>query len=149
MAPALSGNTSADRRRRGLRRPDGAQGRILERAGGAIFYTMLNRMMTTPLPRNAITARLMTRRYVWALVQHMDREICLTGLWVITGFDQRPIPVVKGHREGSTYSFRARISAVVNAVTSFSNRPLIYIFYLGAFVVTTRRSPRRPSRSGR
>jgi putative glycosyltransferase len=112
------------------------KGGILERAGGAIFYTLLNRMMTTPLPRNAITARLMTRRYVRALVQHMDREICLAGLWVITGFDQRPIAVVKGHREGSTYSLRARVSAVVNAVTSFSNRPLIYIFYLGAFVVT-------------
>ena len=112
------------------------KGGILERVGGAVFYTALGRMMTTPLPRNAITARLMTHRYVRALIQHKDREICLAGLWVITGFDQRPIDVVKGYREGSTYSFRARVSAVVNAVTSFSNRPLIYIFYLGAFVVT-------------
>jgi putative glycosyltransferase len=112
------------------------KGGILERAGGAAFYTLLNRMMNIALPRNVITARLMTRRYVRALVQHMDREICLAGLWVITGFDQHPLPVVKGHREDSTYSLRARVSAVVNAVTSFSNRPLIYIFYLGAFVVT-------------
>jgi putative glycosyltransferase len=73
---------------------------------------------------------------VRALIQHQDREICLAALWVITGFDQRPLEVVKGSRPGSSYSLRARASALVNAVTSFSNRPLIYIFYMGAAVVT-------------
>ena len=112
------------------------KGGIVERLSGALFYTVLNRMLTERIPRNVITARLMTRRYVRALVQHLDREICLAGLWVITGFDQRPLEVVKGNRSGSSYSIRARVSTLVNAVTSFSNRPLIYIFYLGAFVVT-------------
>jgi putative glycosyltransferase len=112
------------------------KGGIVERAGGAVFYTVLNRMLTDPIPRNVITARLMTRRYVRALVQHRDREICLAGLWVITGFDQRPIDVVKRSHSGSSYSIRARVSTLVNAVTSFSNRPLVYIFYLGAAVVT-------------
>ena len=108
------------------------KGGIVERVGGAVFYTLLNRMLSDPIPRNVLTVRLMTRRYVQALVQHLDREICLAGLWVITGFDQQPIEVVKGSRPGSSYSVRARASSLVNAVTSFSNRPLIYIFYLGA-----------------
>jgi putative glycosyltransferase len=112
------------------------KGGILERVSGALFYTVLNRMLNDPIPRNVITARLMTRRYVQALVQHLDREICLAGLWVITGFDQRALEVVKGSRKDSTYSFRARASVLVNAVTSFSNRPLIYIFYLGTAVAT-------------
>jgi putative glycosyltransferase len=112
------------------------KGGFVERVSGAIFYTVLNRLLTPPLPRNVITARLMTRQYVRALVQHLDREICLAGLWVITGFDQRPLEVTKGSRPGSSYSLRARLSSLVTAVTSFSNRPLIYIFYLGALVVT-------------
>jgi putative glycosyltransferase len=112
------------------------KGGLFERVSGAIFYTLLNRMLSDPIPRNVITARLMTQRYVRALVQHLDREICLAALWVITGFDQRPLEVVKGSRPGSSYSLRARVSSLVSAVTSFSNRPLIYIFYLGAAVVT-------------
>jgi putative glycosyltransferase len=112
------------------------KGGLVERMSGAVFYTLLNRMLSDPIPRNVITARLMTQRYVRALVQHLDREICLAALWVITGFDQRPIEVVKGSRPGSSYSVRARVSSLVSAVTSFSNRPLIYIFYLGTVVVT-------------
>jgi len=112
------------------------KGGLMERVTGALFYTVLNRMLNDPIPRNVLTVRLMTRRYVRALVQHLDREICLAGLWVITGFDQRPLEVAKGNRRGSSYSIRARVSTLVNAITSFSNRPLIYIFYLGAFVVT-------------
>ena len=112
------------------------KGGFIERLAGDVFYTLLNRMLTDPIPRNVLTVRLMTRRYVRALIQHLDREICLAALWVITGFDQRPLEVVKGSRPGTSYSLRTRASALVNAVTSFSNRPLIYIFYMGAAVVT-------------
>jgi putative glycosyltransferase len=112
------------------------KGGLVERVTGDVFYTLLNRMLTDPIPRNVLTVRLMTRRYVRALIQHQDREICLAALWVITGFDQRPLEVIKGSRPGTSYSLRTRVSALVNAVTSFSNRPLIYIFYMGAAVVT-------------
>ena len=37
----------------------------------------------------------------------------------------------QGNREGRTYRIRQRASALVTAVTSFSNRPLVYIFYVG------------------
>ena len=111
------------------------KGGFVERLSGAVFYSVLNRMLADPIPRNVITARLMTRRYVQALVQHLDREICLAGLWVITGFDQRAVEVAKGSRPGSSYSFRSRVSALVNAITSFSNRPLIYVFYLGTIIL--------------
>ena len=69
------------------------KGGLLERVSGHLFYTVVNRLLTDQIPRNVVTVRLMTRRYVRALVQHMDREICLAGLWVITGFDQRALEV--------------------------------------------------------
>ena len=108
---------------------------LFQRAGAALFYRLFNRLLAEPIPMNVITARLMTRRYVQALVQHREREICVAGLWVTTGFDQLPMEVVKGTRAGSTYTTRRRLSALINAVTSFSNRPLVYIFYVGVAVM--------------
>ena len=92
-------------------------------------------MLTHPIPVNVVTARLMSLRYVKALVSHQERELCLAGLWVITGFAQRPIAVQKGSRPTSSYTTRKRLSVFANAITSFSNRPLIYIFQIGMSVM--------------
>lgn len=111
------------------------KGSVLERASGALFFGLINRMLSTPIPANVVTARLMTKRYVQALVRHRDQEIFMAGLWVITGFDQQGVEIVKGSRGDSSYTIRRRVSVLVSAVTSFSNRPLIYIFYLGTAVM--------------
>ena len=111
------------------------KGGLLERLTGTLFYASFNAMLEHPIPRNVVTARLMTRRYVAALVQHRDREVCMAALWAMTGFDQRALQVDKQKRPGSTYGLRKRISVLVNSVTSFSNRPLIYIFYLGCGIM--------------
>ena len=92
-------------------------------------------MLTHPIPVNVVTARLMTARYVKALVSHQERELCLAGLWVITGFEQVPMTVQKGSRADSSYTTRKRLSVFANAITSFSNRPLIYIFQIGVAVM--------------
>jgi putative glycosyltransferase len=111
------------------------KGRWLERLTGRVFFGLFNQMLTHPIPVNVVTARLMTARYVKALVSHQEREICLSGLWVITGFEQRPITIQKGSRPDSSYTLRMRLSALANAITSFSNRPLVYIFQIGMAVM--------------
>jgi putative glycosyltransferase len=111
------------------------KGGAVERAAGHLFFRVVNPLLGNPMQPNVVTARLMSRRYVQALVAHRDREVCLSGLWVITGFDQQPMEIVKGKRPGSSYSFRRRVSVLVNAITSFSNRPLIAVFYIGAGVM--------------
>jgi putative glycosyltransferase len=111
------------------------KGSWLERTAGQLFFAVFNRMLTHPIPVNVVTARLMTARYVRALVSHHERELCLAGLWVITGFEQRPFLVRKGSRPDSSYSTRKRFSVFANAITSFSNRPLIYIFQIGMAVM--------------
>jgi len=88
------------------------------------------------LPANLVTARLMKQVYVKALVQHKEREIFLAGLLAITGFRQLGIPVDKEHKGKTTYSLMRRASLLVNAITSFSNQPLIFIFYVGSIVVS-------------
>jgi putative glycosyltransferase len=111
------------------------KGDWLERSAGRVFFGLFNQMLTHPIPVNVVTARLMTSRYVKALVSHQEREIFLAGLWVIAGFAQRPIAVQKGSRPSSSYTTRKRLSVFANAITSFSNRPLIYIFQIGMAVM--------------
>ena len=77
----------------------------------------------------------MSRRYVRALVQHQERETLIAGLWAVTGFKQVAVPVKKSHNPTSTYDLRRKVSHLVNAITSFSSKPLVLIFYLGCFIL--------------
>jgi putative glycosyltransferase len=104
--------------------------------GAKVFYRAFAFLSSTPLPENVMTVRLMTAAYVSNLVLHREREICLAGLWQITGFHQIPVLVDKRAKGTSTYTFAHKVAALVNAVTSFSNKPLVFIFYLGALILT-------------
>jgi putative glycosyltransferase len=114
---------------------DHRKGGFVERVSGKIFYGIFNALSNFPLPENLVTARLMTRRYVDALVQHREREILIAGLWEATGFEQIAVTVEKQHKGSSSYNFRRKMVHLVNAITSFSNKPLVYIFYIGTFIL--------------
>lgn len=107
------------------------KGTLLERLSGDLFFRLFALLSDDPLPANLTTVRLMSRRYVDALLQHRERSMIIGGLWVITGFAQVALPVKKGSRGKSSYTLAARVDVFVNAVTSFSDRPLKLIFYLG------------------
>lgn len=111
------------------------KGKLFERVSGTLYFKVFNLFSTHPIPTNHITARLMTSAYVAALVGHQEREFVMSGLWALTGFQQVPLKVRKHHKATSTYSLRHKISHLVNAITSFSNKPLVLIFYLGCFIV--------------
>lgn len=111
------------------------KGNIIERISGSLFFKIFNLLSTHRIPANHLTARLMTRNYVAALLRHREREFVMSGLWVLTGFNQIPTAVRKHHRKGSTYGLRKKISHLVNAITSFSSKPLVLIFYLGCFIM--------------
>jgi putative glycosyltransferase len=110
------------------------KGNMFEKISGEIFYNLFNMISSYPVPRNLITARLMSQRYVRSLVAHKDKEIFLAGLWAITGFKQVPLVVKKYSKGESTYNFFRKLSIATNSITSFSNKPLIFIFYLGAVI---------------
>lgn len=111
------------------------KGKFFERVSGALFFKVFNLLSTYPIPPNLITARLMTRKYVAALMQHQEREFVISGLWALTGFNQIPINVRKHHKGASAYGLRQKLSHLVNAVTSFSGKPLVLIFYLGSILI--------------
>ena len=107
------------------------KGKFFERASGPWFYRMFRILTGLNLPENIVTARLMTRRYVDALLSHQEREVFMAGLWFITGFRQTSMLIKKHNTSETTYTFRSKMSLLVNSVTSFSNVPLIGIFYIG------------------
>lgn len=107
------------------------KGNVLERISGRWFYGLFRLLTGLNLPENIVTARLMTRRYVDALLSHQEREVFMAGLWHITGFVQNPRLIKKHSTSETTYTLRRKMSLLVNSVTSFSNAPLIGIFYIG------------------
>ncbi len=107
------------------------KGNCFERWNGQWFYRLFTILTGVAIPENVTTARLMTRRYVDALLCHKEREVFMAGLWHITGFAQHPQKVKKHHSSRTTYTFRKKVSLLVNSITSFTNAPLIGIFYIG------------------
>ena len=110
------------------------RGGLFERISGWAFFKLFNVLSDVPIPVNVVTVRLMTQRYVEALVSHRERETMIAGLWALTGFAQVPVSITKGQTAGSSYSLSHKIAVLVNSVTSFSDRPLVLIFYLGMVI---------------
>lgn len=108
------------------------KGGWLERVGGGLFWKGFNAFSETKIPENVLTERVMTRRFVVALLTLGDRNLFLGGMMSWTGFRQIGVPVAKRQRDGqSTYSLAKRVQLMVNAVSSFSARPLTWMFYAG------------------
>jgi putative glycosyltransferase len=111
------------------------KGKWFERWSGDLFWKIIRTLSRLSLPSNIVTARIMSRRYVDALLLHRESEIFMAGLLYITGFKQRPHTVVKRNTSKSTYTFSRKLGLLINSITSFSNTPLIWIFYVGMLIV--------------
>lgn len=111
------------------------KGNLIERVRGNLFFKVFNHISEFEIPENLVTCRLMRRDYVDALLRHRDKAVCISGLWAMTGFRQQAVEVKKGCRKGTSYSFVKRVSVLVDALTSFSAVPLVWIFYLGLFIL--------------
>ncbi|MDA9119376.1 glycosyltransferase family 2 protein [Opitutales bacterium] len=110
---------------------DHRKGAFIEKVTGALFYKVFRLLTGVAQPNNIVTARLMSRRYVNALISHKESELNIGGLWIITGFIQSTQVVQKSSSSETTYNFARKLSHLVNAITSFSSLPLVYTFYTG------------------
>lgn len=113
------------------------KGGAFERSTGAAFYKLFRKLTGINQLDNIVTARLMTKRYVQALLSHQERELNIGGLWVITGFKQASQLVLKHSTSPTSYTLSGKFGHLVNAVTSFSSLPLVYTFYAGLFISIT------------
>ncbi len=64
-----------------------------------------------------------------------DFNVFLGGMMSWTGFHQIGIPVGKKQRHGqSTYTLLKRLQLMINAVSSFSSKPLVWLFNIGLII---------------
>lgn len=111
------------------------KGGWFEQWSGGLFWRGFNRLSDVKVPENLLTERVMTRRFVDALLSLGDFNLFLGGMMSWAGFLQLGLPVKKSQREGaSTYSLMKRLQLMVNAVSSFSAKPLLWLFNAGVMV---------------
>lgn len=110
------------------------KGATFERVTGTAFYKLFRKLTGINQPDNIVTARLMTQRYMQALLHHRERELNIGGLWIITGFKQATQFVHKHSTSPTSYNLSGKIGHLVNAITSFSSLPLVYAFYSGLLI---------------
>lgn len=110
------------------------KGNALYRLGRNAFYRTLDLLSDLDFPRDVATVRLMSRRYVDALLSFDEREIFLVGIMHVAGFVQVPEIVKKDRRSPTKYSIRRLFRLFLIAVTAFSIAPLIGVFIMGILV---------------
>ena len=136
VAPAVMSEMSAKLDSTGADMVYGYQelrkGGWFEQFSGGLFWRGFNLLSEVKVPENLVTERVMTRRFVDALLSLGDFNLFLGGMMSWTGFLQVGLSVGKKQREGqSTYTLLKRVQLMVNAVSSFSSRPLVWLFNAG------------------
>lgn len=110
------------------------KGGLFERWSGKVFYSVFNWFSDVKIPDNQLTVRLMSRRYVNALTKFKDKNVFLAGLMQLAGFTQLPVAIKKEDKKSSSYTLRKKIDLLINAITSFSEKPLVLIFQSGVVI---------------
>ncbi len=107
------------------------KGAWFERTSGWLFYRIISMLTSVNYPADSLTARIMTRTYVQSVIQFREKELEIWGVFVMSGFRQVAIPVKKGYKGKTTYTFRKKLGLAIDAITSLSNRPLYFTFIIG------------------
>ena len=110
------------------------KGGFFERVSGQLWYFLFSVLADIEYPANSLTARLMSRSYVDNVIKFDEKELELWGVFVLTGFNQRALAISKGNKGSTTYTFSRKVNMMVNSITSFSSRPLVFFFLLGLII---------------
>ncbi len=120
---------------------DVVYGKRISRAGettfklltAAAFYRVLNRLSSVPIPQDTGDFRLMSRPVVDILVAMPEQHRFIRGMVSWIGGRQVALPYARDARfAGSTkYPLRKMISFALDALTSFSTKPLRAAVWLG------------------
>lgn len=111
------------------------KGNYLERVLGNIFYKLHKTLIDIDYPSDTTTARLMKKEYVNSVLLYKEKELDLWTIFVLAGFNQVSLPVVKYSKGTTTYTFFKKIKISLNIITSTTSKPLYYVFIFG-FIVT-------------
>lgn len=105
----------------------------LKKATSSGFYRLMERLSSTPIPRDTGDFRLLSRRALDALAQVRERQRFMKGLFTWVGFRQQAVlydrdPRHAGH---SKWNYWRLWNFAIEGITSFSNAPLKVATYVG------------------
>ena len=109
------------------------QGRLLERWVGRLFYILLGVLSQERIPHQ-VWSRMMTRKFLDALLQFTEYHLFWSGLFHHVGFKQVGVPVERRKTGTTSYNFARKLELALSAITSFSVSPLKMIFVIGTLV---------------
>ena len=104
---------------------------FFKRTTSDLFYKLFNLLSIVKISSRDIVSRLMTRDYVNALIEYSEKELFFPAIWEDAGFKQVRVLATKSYDGNSSYTLKRKLTMAVEAITSFSSKPLVYIFYLG------------------
>jgi polyisoprenyl-phosphate glycosyltransferase len=105
----------------------------LKRGSAAIFYRLLDSLTDVKIPVDTGDFRLMTRRALDVLINMPEQHRFIRGMVSWIGFKQVALPYERRERfAGETkYPFSKMLRLAVDALTSFSTRPLRLASFFG------------------
>lgn len=103
----------------------------LQKLLSEMFYFVFNALSNVTISNRDLVSRLMNRSFVDSLLRYQEEAVFIPALWEDTGFNQTYVLMEKHFDGFSTYSLSKRITLAVDAVTSFSSKPLVFVFYAG------------------
>lgn len=106
---------------------------IFKKTTASFFYRMLNFLSDTKIPVDTGDFRLMSRKVVEAVKKLEERDRYLRGMVAWVGFPQASVYYERNQRiSGKTkYSFKKMSSLALNAIISFSTKPLKIAVFIG------------------
>jgi len=100
----------------------------------AMFYKTIDYLSSAKIDPNEMVVRLMRRCYVDALVKHTETNIFLPGIWSNLGFRKKSVEAEKKVSSQSSYTLSKKASLAIDAITSFSAKPLYLMFVFGGII---------------
>jgi dolichol-phosphate mannosyltransferase len=108
---------------------------VFKRATAALFYRLVQRLSSVPIPCDTGDFRLISRRALDVLLSMPERHRFIRGMVSWIGFRQEPLLYDRDPRfAGETkYTLRKMLRFALDAVTGFSIKPLSIASFVGAF----------------
>lgn len=108
---------------------------FLKKLTAFTFYRILDKLADVSIPKDTGDFRIMSRKVVNALLRMPERDCFTRGMVSWLGFKQTPFKYERKARvSGETkYPFRKMVRLAIDALLSFSSKPLRLCGYFGIF----------------
>ncbi len=111
------------------------KGNCFEQLSGKLFYLLFNKLSNIPISPNLLTVRLMKKPFVDAVITYPERNLFVAGIMAHAGFKQQAQIVTKTSKQHSTYTLARQLKLLITCITSFSSKPLEYLFISGCCIL--------------